>query len=68
MAIAYPYSQGAICALAQTQYSRTQISVQIPLVIPAEAGIQAVFWIPAKRMPVDRLAVNGHFILWSCTQ
>jgi hypothetical protein len=38
-------------AIAYPKYNATEISARIPLVIPAEAGIQAVFWIPAKSMP-----------------
>jgi len=37
--------------LLGTKCNATETSVRIPMLIPAEADIQAVFWIPTKSRP-----------------
>ena len=48
------------------KYSATKKSVRIPIVIPAEAGIQAVQSILDPGFCDG--SFNGHFILWACTK
>jgi hypothetical protein len=50
------------------KYTSTKISVQIPFVIPAEAGIQEVLLDSGQKHAGMTTCGNGHFILWSCTQ
>ena len=43
----------------------TKISVQIPFVIPAKAGIQAILLDSGQKHAGMTTCGNGHFILWN---